>query len=145
MENLLWPLINSSRRHFPSAIRRGKNDKPDRRLWRAARLVDPSAGRKNYIPLVPAPVVLVDAGFVESVIGAGAEVAGVLVSIAGALVAGALVSAMAGAGVLVSGAAELVMVLSVLLLQPARANGRLRVTSARREQVWRERFMVSLC
>jgi hypothetical protein len=88
--------------------------------------------------LVPAPVVLVDAGFVESVIGAGEDVAGVLVSIVGMLViAGALVSAIAGAGagalVSAAGAVELVMLLSALL-QPARAKGRLRVRRARREQ-----------
>jgi hypothetical protein len=79
---------------------------------------------ETYIELVVAAGVLVEAGFVESEVGAGAEVAGVLVSMVGA-----------GAAMLVSagGVVELVIVLSVLLLQPARAKGRLRVRSASRE------------
>jgi hypothetical protein len=72
--------------------------------------------------LVVAAGVLVEAGFVESEVGAGAEVAGVLVSMAGAA-AGALVSA--------GGVVELV--LSELPLQPVRAKGRLRVRSASKE------------
>jgi hypothetical protein len=92
--------------------------------------------------------VLVEAGFVESVAGAGVIVAGALVDGMVILVSMELVMAGAGGGVLVSmagGVAELVMVLSVLLLQPASAKGRLRVRRARREYFLRERFMVSSC
>jgi hypothetical protein len=97
-------------------------------LERSTRLADfVPRDAKTYIEFVVAAGVLVEAGFVESVAGAGVEVAGALVS---AVEAGA-----AGGGVLVSadGVVELVGVLSVLLLQAVRAKGRLRVRSARRE------------
>jgi hypothetical protein len=102
---------------------------------------------------------LVEAGFVESVVGAGVIVAGALVEgvamlvsmelvIAGAAMLVSMELVMAGAAILVSGAGVvivLVMVLSVLLLQPARAKGRLRVRRARREQFLREHFMMTPC
>jgi hypothetical protein len=102
---------------------------------------------KTYIEFV-CVAVLVEAGFVESVAGAGVIVAGALVDGMLILVSMELVIAGAGAGALVSMAgavAVLVMVLSVLLLQPASAKGRLRVRRARREQFLRERFMMTPC